>query len=142
MKALDPGLTHEFSYRVTKEKTVPFVFPEAELFRTMPPVFATAFMVGLVEWACMDAIQSYLEPGEQTVGTAIGVSHTAATPVGFGIKVSLRVESVEGRRIRFQVRVEDDVEVIGEGTHERFVIGRERFMGGLEKKAAQAAARL
>jgi len=142
MKALDPGLTHEFSYRVPKEKTVPFVFQEAELFRSMPPVFATAFMVGLVEWACMDAIQSYLEPGEQTVGTAIAVSHTAATPVGFGIKVSLRVESVEGRRIRFQVRVEDDVEVIGEGTHERFVIGRERFMGGLEKKAAQAAARL
>jgi len=138
MKPLDPGLTHEFSYRVPKEKTVPYVFQEAEPFQTMPPVFATAFMVGLVEWACIDALQKYLEPGEQTVGTAIAVSHTAATPVGFGVKVALRVESVEGRRIRFHVRVEDDAEVIGEGTHERFVIVRERFMAGLEKKAAKA----
>jgi fluoroacetyl-CoA thioesterase len=131
------GQTHEFNYRVPEEKTVPHVYEEAELFRTMPPVFATAFLVGLVEWACMDLLSPHLEPGEQTVGVGIDLSHSAATPAGFQVKVRLRVESLEGRRVRFRVRVEDDLECISEGTHERFVINRERFLDGLAKKAAR-----
>jgi fluoroacetyl-CoA thioesterase len=134
---LTPGLTHEFSYRVPEDKTVPHVYREAEILRDMPPVFATAFLVGLIEWACMETIRDYLEADEQSLGTAIAVTHTAATPVGFSVKVTTRVESVEGRRVRFSVRAEDDAELIGEGTHERFVIARQRFLDGVAKKRAR-----
>jgi fluoroacetyl-CoA thioesterase len=103
----------------------------------MPPVFATAFLVGLIEWACMETIRDYLEADEQSLGTAIAVTHTAATPVGFSVKVTTRVESVEGRRVRFSVRAEDEAELIGEGTHERFVIARQRFLDGVAKKRAR-----
>ena len=137
MKAtLCTGLAHEFSYQVPVGKTVPHVYPESELFRSMPEVFATAYMVGLIEWACLEALRPHLEPGEQSVGTDIRVSHNAATPPGFIVKVGVVVEKVEGRRISFRVDVHDGVESISSGTHERFVIDRQRFLEKVERKAA------
>jgi fluoroacetyl-CoA thioesterase len=132
---LEPGFVHELSYRVPETKTVPHVYEESELFRAMPPVFATAFLVGLVEWACMQVLEPHLEPGEQSLGTHVDLSHRAPTPVGLLVKVSVRVEEIEGRRVRFAVRVADDAEVVSEGSHERFVIARERFLSGVTKKA-------
>ena len=131
------GQLREFSYRVPEEKTVAHVFEGERLFVDMPPVFATAYMVGLIEWVCMQALEPHLEPGEQSVGTAINVTHTAATPVGLSVKVTVRVSGIQGRRVRFDVRAEDDAELIGEGTHERFVIVRERFLEGVAKKREQ-----
>lgn len=128
------GQLREFSYRVPEEKTVVHVFEGERLFVDMPPVFATAYMVGLIEWVCMQALEAHLEPGEQSVGTAVNVTHTAATPVGLTVKVTVRVSGIQGRRVRFDVRAEDDAELIGEGTHERFVIVRERFLEGVAKK--------
>ena len=131
------GQLREFSYRVPEEKTVAHVFEGERLFVDMPPVFATAYLVGLFEWVCMQALEPHLEPGEQSVGTAIDVTHTAATPVGLTVKVTVRVSGMQGRRVRFEVRAEDDAELIGEGTHERFVILRERFVEGVAKKREQ-----
>lgn len=128
------GQLREFSYRVPEEKTVAHVFEGERLFVDMPPVFATAYLVGLIEWVCMQALEAHLEPGEQSVGTAVNMTHTAATPVGLTVKVTVRVSGIQGRRVRFDVRAEDDAELIGEGTHERFVILRERFMDGVAKK--------
>jgi len=132
-----PGLTFEFSYRVPEQKTVPHVYAESPLFQTMPPVFATAFLVGLFEWACMETMQPHLEPGEQSVGVDICVSHIAATPPGLTVSVQVVVESVEGRKLTFRVSAHDGVESIGEGTHQRVVIQSKRF---LEKVAQKAAA--
>ncbi len=134
--SLAPGLTFTFRYRVPEEKTVPFVFREAERFQEMPRVFATAFLVGLLEWACIEAIQPHLDPGEQSVGTGMWVTHTAATPPGFTVTVDLTLEKVEGRRLLFKVRAHDGMDAIGEGTHERFVIDRARFERKLAEKAA------
>lgn len=131
---LSVGQIREFSYRVPEDKTVAHVFEGERLFADMPPVFATAYLVGLIEWVCMQALDAHLEPGEQSVGTAIGVTHTAATPVGLTVKVTVRIVGVQGRRVRFEVRAEDDAELIGEGSHERFVIVRERFLEGVAKK--------
>jgi len=131
------GQLREFSYRVPEEKTVAHVFEGERLFVDMPPVFATAYLVGLIEWVCMQVLEPHLEPGEQSVGTAINVTHTAATPVGLTVKVTVRVSGIQGRRVRFDVRAEDDAELVGEGTHERFVIVRERFLEGVAKKREQ-----
>jgi fluoroacetyl-CoA thioesterase len=129
-----PGLTHTFRYRVPPEKTVPNVYPESALFREMPLVFATAYMVGLLEWACMDAMAPHLDPGEQSVGTGIWVTHSAATPPGLTVTVDVRLTKVEGRRLHFEVSAHDGVEPIGAGTHERFVIDGARFAKKAEEK--------
>lgn len=133
---LRPGLTHEFRYLVTEEKTVPRLYPDAAMFQTMPRVFATGFMVGLLEWACIDAIGPHLDPGEQSVGTDIRVTHEAATPPGFTVTVRLTLEKVEGRKLAFSLEAHDGVDVISRGTHERFVIDPARFARKLQEKAA------
>ena len=71
---LTTGLTHRFSYRVPAEKTVPFLYPEAPLFAEMPKVFATGFMVGLMEWTCIQLLAPHLEAGEGSLGVHIAVS--------------------------------------------------------------------
>lgn len=63
--SLTPGVTLTFRYTVPENKTVPHVYPESPRFREMPEVFATAYMVGLLEWACIEAMQPHLDPGEQ-----------------------------------------------------------------------------
>lgn len=140
MKAsLRDGLVFEFKYTVPESKTVPHVYPESELFRSMPAVFATAYMIGLVEWACMEALQPHLDPGEQSVGTDVRISHTAATPPGLTITVEVKVEKVLGRRVGFSVALHDGIEAIGGGTHERFIIDPSRFTARVKEKAVRAA---
>jgi len=136
--SLSQGLTSELSYRVPEQKTVPHVYPESTLFQTMPHVFATAYLVGLFEWACMEAMQPHLEPGEQSVGVDVRVSHTAATPPGLTVTVQVLVDAVEGRKVSFRVSAHDGVESIGEGTHQRVVIQSERFLHKVARKAASA----
>jgi fluoroacetyl-CoA thioesterase len=136
--SLAAGLTFTFRYTVPETKTVPHVFPESERFREMPTVLATAYMVGLIEWACIEAMQPHLDPGEQSVGTGIWVTHSAATPPGLTVTVDLRLASVEGKRLTFDVRAHDGVDQIGDGRHERFVIDRERFVRKVDAKRAAA----
>jgi fluoroacetyl-CoA thioesterase len=136
---LRPGLTFEFHYRVPESKTVPHVFEESPTFQAMPRVFATAYLVGLLEWACIEALAPHLDPGEQSVGTDIRVNHSAATPPGFTVTVKVRVEAVEGRRVDFAVSAHDGVDEISQGTHGRFVIDPARFAERLARKAAAGA---
>jgi fluoroacetyl-CoA thioesterase len=137
--SLRQGLAFEFSYRVPEQKTVPHVYPESALFQAMPRVFATAYLVGLFEWACMEAMQPHLESGEQSVGVDIRISHTAATPPGLTVTVQVVVEAIEGRKLSFRVSAHDGVEPIGEGTHQRVVIQPERFAQKIAHKLATAA---
>jgi len=126
--SLIPGLRYEHRYRVPPEKTVPGLYPESPEFVAMPEVFATGFLVGLLEWACILALKPHLDwPREQTVGTHIDVSHCAATPPGMEITVRVELLEAEGRRLHFKVEAYDEVELISSGFHERFVIDRARF---------------
>ncbi len=101
----------------------------------MPRVFATGYMVALLEWACIDAIKPHLDwPAEQSVGTHINVSHLAATPPGLTVTVQARLDEVDGKRLKFTVSAHDGVDTITEGTHERFVIDAEKFSARLQKK--------
>jgi fluoroacetyl-CoA thioesterase len=92
-----------------------------------------------MEWACMEAMQPHLDAGEQSVGTAICVSHTAATPPGLTVAVEVKLTKVEGRRLFFEVSAHDGVDPIGSGTHERFVIDGARFARKAEEKGRAAA---
>lgn len=128
MKAtLKAGLEGTFSIQVANEKTVPFVFPESDLFQQMPSVFATAFMVGFMEWACMEALRPYLEEGEITLGTIINVTHQAATPLGMKVTARVKCVEVDGKRTLWEIEARDEIEIIGKGTHERFAVNKEKF---------------
>ena len=136
---LKPGIEHEFRLLVSAAKTVPALYPESPDFQAMPAVFATGFMVGFLEWACVDAIKAHLDwPAEQTVGTHIDVSHSAATPPGFDVVAKVKLIEVDGRRLVFEVEAHDGVDVITKGRHERVVIQRDRFDQRLAAKAAKA----
>ncbi|MBC2713577.1 MAG: thioesterase family protein [Desulfosarcina sp.] len=134
-KSLVPGIEHEFRYRVTGAKTVPALYPEASEFQVMPNVFATGFMVGLFEWACIQAVKPHLNwPEEQTVGTHIDVNHTAATPPGFEVTTKVRLLEVDRRRLVFEIEAHDGADLIARGKHERFVIDKTKFDAKLKEK--------
>jgi fluoroacetyl-CoA thioesterase len=135
---LQPGLTYEFRFTVPENKTVPHLLPESPEFRAMPRVLASGFMVGLIEWACILAVNPHLDwPREQTVGIGFHLTHEAATPPGLTVTVKVRLEKVEGRKLTFSIVADDGVDKISEGTHERFVIDAERFNARAAAKAAR-----
>ena len=122
------GIKYEHKFIVPKSKTVPALYPESEEFLVMPEVFATGFLVGLLEWACILAIKPYLDwPNEQTVGTHINVSHEAATPAGLEVTVKVELISIEGRKLTFNVEAHDGIDLISKGIHERYVINKQKF---------------
>ena len=94
-------------------------------------VFATPAMVALMENAAMLAVKDSLPEGSATVGTQISTSHIKASPLGATITASATLTTVEGRRLEFEVKAWDEKGVIGEGTHTRFVVDRERFLSKL-----------
>lgn len=136
MKAsLQPGIRYEHRFVVPKSKTVPKLYPEAEEFVAMPAVLATGYLVGLIEWACIKAINPHIDwPIEQTVGTRIDITHSAATPPGLEITVYVELLEVDGRRLSFAVRAHDGVEEISNGRHERYVVDRARFDAKVKAK--------
>jgi fluoroacetyl-CoA thioesterase len=134
--SLKPGVSFEFSFKVQENKTVPFLYPESPEFSVMPKVLATGFMLGLFEWACIQAINPYIDwPDEQTVGTAVHLTHEAATPPGLSVTVKVKLESVEGRKLIFSIIADDGVDKISEGTHERFIISASKFTEKMKAKA-------
>ena len=125
---LKPGIKYEHKFTVPLSKTVPALYPESAEFLAMPEVFATGFLVGFLEWACIKAVNPHLDwPREQTVGTHIDVSHAAATPPGLQVTANVELIEVDGRRLVFAVEAHDGVDLISKGRHERFVIDKEKF---------------
>lgn len=137
--ALKPGLTYDFKFKIPENKTVPYLYPESPEFQVMPKVFATGFMVGLFEWACIQAINPYLNfHAEQTVDTDVKFSHSAATPPGLTVTVKTKLEKIEGRELTFSIIADDGVDKISEGTHEIFIINAAKFGSKAEAKAKSA----
>ena len=137
---LKPGLRQSFSYTVPENKTVPYTYPESPIIAAMPKVFATGFMIVLMEWTCAQLLAPHLDPGEGSLGTHVDVSHLAATPVGFTVSVEAELIAVDGRKLAFKVSAHDGKDLIGEGRHERVVVGWERFNAKVAEKAKAAEA--
>ena len=97
-------------------------------------VFATPEMVRLMERAGVAAVDHLLPEGQRTVGVALDVKHLAATPLGMTVTARAELVTVEGRRLTFRVEAFDDVEQVGEGTHQRYIVDVARFQGRIEKK--------
>ena len=98
------------------------------------PVFATPYMIALMENSAVNAVTNYLEAGQGTVGTHLNVSHEAATPIGMKVWAEALLTEVEGKRLVFEVTAYDEAGVIGRGSHERFIINTEKFLAKCEAK--------
>jgi len=133
--AIVPGITHTLSLEVNDRLLVTAFTPHFSGFAALPPVFATAFMVGFMEWACIEALKPYLLDGENTVGTHVYLSHVAPTPLGMKVTAQVELVEVKGRTLRFRVDCYDECGLIGSGFHERTVIDTARFMAKVRKKA-------
>jgi fluoroacetyl-CoA thioesterase len=129
MREIPLGTTGTYTMRVLPEHLAN-QFKDAML----PEVFATPMMITAMENAALNAIRAYLDPGESAVGTVVDVRHIAATPVGHEVTAEAEVTGVDGRRIMFRVWARDEIEEIGNGTHERAVIDMKRMAARLAAK--------
>ena len=98
------------------------------------PVFATPYMIALMENAAVNALTPYMEENQGSVGTHLDVSHDAATPIGLKVWAEAELTAVEGKALTFSVTAYDEAGVIGKGTHNRFIITVDRFLAKAEKK--------
>ena len=90
-------------------------------------VLSTPKLIALMENAALLSVRPYLEEGSDTVGTLLNVKHLAATPVGMTVRAEAELIEIDRRRLVFSVKAWDEVELVGEGTHERFIVGMEKF---------------
>ncbi len=122
------GLTAELEHTVTDADTA------SKWGSGLVPVFSTPALVGLMESAAVATLTGHLSPGLTTVGAHIDVRHLAATPVGMQVRARAELTAVEGRKLVFKIQAWDEVELIGEAGHERFVVDEARFLGRIQAK--------
>ena len=128
MGALTSGLTAETDAIVTEGNTA------ERLGSGSVPVFGTPALVALMESAAVKALEGHLPPGTASVGGHIDVRHLASTPVGMRVRARAELVEVDGRRLVFHIEAWDEREQIGEATHVRFIIDRERFLASSSQK--------
>lgn len=129
---LNAGMAHEIERQVTEDLSAQKVFPH------VPNVYATRAMVGHFEEVCAEMVLPHLGEGEQTVGIGMKFTHTAATPLGMKVRFKAKLIEVDGKKLTFEVEGFDEVDKIGEATHERFIINAERFNNKMAEKAQKA----
>ena len=125
---MEAGITGTQTITVTEDKTA------QAMGSGTPPVFATPAMIALMENTAYKSVADELEEGAGTVGTLMNVKHVAATPVGMEVTCETKLIEVDRKRLVFEVKAYDAAGVIGEGTHERFIIDNERFLAKAEAK--------
>jgi predicted thioesterase len=130
LDTIKPGLTGEAERTVTENDT-------AERWGSgLVPVFGTPSLVGLMENAAVEALEGNLPSGRTSVGARMDVRHLAPTPVGMRVRARAELLEIDGRRLVFQIEAQDEVERIGEATHERFIIDQEAFVSKAREKGA------
>jgi predicted thioesterase len=97
-------------------------------------VFATPMMIALMEKTCRICVKPYLDEGQETVGTRVDVAHLSSTPVGMTVWCECELVQIDRRRLVFKVTAYDEKGIIGEGTHERFIIDVAKFQEKTESK--------
>jgi len=137
-----PGIAHTLSLEVNDRLLVTAFTLDFSGFADLPPVFGTAFMVGFMEWACVEALRPYLEDGWKSVGTHVYLSHVSPTPLGMKVTANVELLEAKGRTLRFSVACYNECGLIGSGFHERTVIDPRHFMAKVRKKATTLPGRL
>lgn len=125
---LEKGIKGESKVAVTEDNVA------SKLGNEGMDVYSTPDLIGLMEMTCKRSVDSYLEPGQGTVGVKVDVQHMAATPIGMTITCRSVLKSVDRNKLVFEVEAFDDVEQVGKGEHQRFIVSTEKFIDGINKK--------
>ena len=128
MANIPVGTTGEQKLLVTSEVAINFLGLDGAR------VLSTPHMIGYMERTCRDTVLPLLDPGYDTVGTQVTVSHLAAAPMGMAVTFRAEVTGMAERRVTFRVEAWDEKEKIGEGTHERAIINVAKFATKLAEK--------
>jgi predicted thioesterase len=102
--------------------------------------YATPSMILDIEHTCRELILEHADAGEDSVGMEVAIKHLAPTLMGMTVEVAVRVASVEGRKVTFEVAVKDELDNVGAGSHTRFVVDKAKTFERLQVKAARFAA--
>ncbi|MDO5063331.1 MAG: thioesterase family protein [Peptostreptococcaceae bacterium] len=100
-------------------------------------VFATPAMIALMEKTAWKSVQEYLQDGEGTVGISLDISHLAATPLGMRVSCESELIGMDGKKLTFSVKAYDEIGLIGEGKHERFIVSNEKFQSKTDAKGSR-----
>ena len=125
MDTLKPGLKGTAELAVVREHCTS---------RGGPWVFMTPAMVQFCENSCHNLVEPNLAAGQHTVGTVVNIRHLAPTPEGMKVRAEMELVEVDRRRLRFKVQIYDELELVGECEHERFVIDVDKAGERLRKK--------
>ncbi len=125
---IEVGMTNEESFKVERR------YLASSYGSGLVDALATPVLVGFCEECARAVVDPLLPPGEKTVGVSILLEHLAPTPEGMTVTVTAKLIGVEGRRLRFAIEAKDELEPIGRGTHERYIIDQERFARRVAKK--------
>lgn len=123
---LKPGLTGTAA-TIVRETNTALAMGSGSLL-----VFATPSMIALMEQAACNAVAAYLDDESSSVGTLINITHDAATGMGKKVTATAILKEVQGRKLIFEITAADEDKQIGKGTHERFIINKEKFMAKLK----------
>lgn len=126
-KQLQEGITAEQTIVVTPDLC-------ATKFGNIFEVYATPMMIALVENTAVRLLNEYLEAGKGTVGTEVNIKHLGATPVGMKVTCKIKLTKIDRKRFVFEAEVYDEKELIGKGTHERFMIDNDKFLNKVSEK--------
>ena len=129
---LHVGLILQEQFTVDPRHTVPQVETQSPGFQDMPPLLATAMMIGFMEQTCIQALRPFLEPGEHTLGIAVDVSHDAPTLAGNTVTATVELVKRESKILYFAVNCHDNNGLIGKGMHKRASMQVEHFMQRLQ----------
>ncbi len=97
-------------------------------------VLATPAMMCLMEQAAAELVDHNLPDDLTSVGIAVNISHKAPTPIGLTVRAEAVITKIDGRKITFDVKAFDDIDEIGNGTHERFIVNKEKFQAKADGK--------
>ena len=131
-ETLKPGLAATRRITIDKPRTIDFL---GESLR----VYATPELVRDFEIACREFLLAHCDPGEDSVGTGIAVTHSGATLLGMGVDITVTVKAVDGRKVQFELVAKDGTEEISRGEHGRFVVEVEKLRARVAQKAAKVA---
>lgn len=97
-------------------------------------VFATPAMLALMEKTAYQSVAAELEEGSGSVGTMVNLAHSAASPIGMKVVCDSKLVAIDGRKLTFEIEARDEAGVIGQATHERFIIYNEKFQAKTDAK--------
>lgn len=125
LQELKPGLTGT-AETIVRETNTALAMGSGSLH-----VFATPSMIALMEQAACNAVAACLDEESTSVGTLVNITHNAATGMGQKVTATATLTAVEGRKLVFEITAADEDKQIGKGTHERFIVNKEKFMAKL-----------